>query len=368
MKTILIISPEAWTAHTVSKHHYAMTLAARGSTVYFLNPPDNGLRTFHFEDVAGHPGLRIVSAPQVARGLRFYPPILRRWLEARWLSQFEQAAGHPVDVVWLFENSRFFDLGFAGQRLKIYHQVDLNQVFSPKWAASTADICLCTTDLIRARLLPANSATYKIHHGLAQVDSPASLTSEQAAWFDTQGPHAVYIGNLEMEYLDVDLLARLPQHAPHVRFHFVGGSRNDGALRQKAAAFPNVTWWGRVDSTLIPAILERADVLLVTYQAARYKDQASPHKFMEYLASGKVIVASYTDEYRDKRHLLEMVDAPEEYLATLDRVIADLSEYNSPKRQEARRAFANEHTYEKQLDRIDDLLRKHRLGSQLNAQ
>src|SRR5450755_3125876 len=39
-KTILIISPQAWGQMYISKHHYAITLAKLGNTVYFLNPPE----------------------------------------------------------------------------------------------------------------------------------------------------------------------------------------------------------------------------------------------------------------------------------------------------------------------------------------
>ena len=40
-KTILILSPQSWGTMYVAKHHYAIELASRGNTVYFLNPPDN---------------------------------------------------------------------------------------------------------------------------------------------------------------------------------------------------------------------------------------------------------------------------------------------------------------------------------------
>ena len=38
-KTILLISPQSWGTMFLSKHHYAIELARRGNTVYFLNPP-----------------------------------------------------------------------------------------------------------------------------------------------------------------------------------------------------------------------------------------------------------------------------------------------------------------------------------------
>ena len=74
-------------------------------------------------------------------------------------------------MVWLFENSRFFDLAFAGERLKIYHQVDLNQNFNPKTAAATADICFCSSDRIKERILPFNALVHKIHHGLPEIET-----------------------------------------------------------------------------------------------------------------------------------------------------------------------------------------------------
>ena len=148
MTTVLIVSPEPWDGHTVSKHHYAVTLAMSGYRVLFLDPPTNEI---HLVVTASqpHPNLFVVQAPRFGRGLRFYPGFLRRWMERSWLQQLESVVGVAIDVVWLFENSRFFDMRFAGHRLKIYHQVDLNQNFNPATAARTADICFCTSDGIR---------------------------------------------------------------------------------------------------------------------------------------------------------------------------------------------------------------------------
>lgn len=358
---VLIISPEPWDAHSVSKHHYAMTLAARGSQVFFLNPPDSSLDAIHIQTVSNNPRLYIVTAPRVAAGLRFYPSALRCWIEGRWLSRLEKATACKINVVWLFENSRFFDMRLAGRRLKIYHQVDLNQDFHPQRAARSADICFCTSDFIKQVLLPFNSRVYKIHHGLALAPVSPPMTEEQVNRFKGNVPHAIYIGNLEMAYLDIELFSQLVNRFTGVKFHFVGGFSDDGHLRVKTLPLPNVVWWGKVNSTLIPAILDYADILLVAYQAKRYRDQSSPHKFMEYLASGKTVVTTYTDEYKDKRHLLEMVDDSIDYLAAFDRVVSNLADYNSPERQAARKAFAQAHTYEKQLDKIIDLLKQSRL-------
>lgn len=360
--TILVISPENWGAHTVSKHHYAMALADRGAKVFFLNPPDDSLTAIKIELADNLPNLYVISAPKFATGLRFYPVFLRRWFEARWLKKLEDHIGVSVDVIWLFENSRFFDMTFAGNRLKIYHQVDLNQDFQVETAAKTADICFSTTDFISQRLQAYNSRVYKIHHGVSIVDDIPALSADMEGNFRLAKAHVGYVGNLDICYLDVPLLSGLVKAFPDVIFHFVGNYREDGLLRSACSEATNVIWWGQVESQLIPAIVNRCNILLVTYLVEAYREQlASPHKMMEYMASGKTIVATYTDEYKDKRHLLEMVDSSSDFPEAFARVVENLSEYNSTEKQATRVEYARQHSYDRQLDKIVGLIRNNGL-------
>lgn len=364
MASILLISPEPWAAHAVSKHHYARLLAALGHLVLFVEPPDPSLSHLELHPIEDQPCLLLVRGPRVAPGLRFVPGPLRRWLERRWLNQLEERLGHRIEVIWLFENSRFYDLRFAGDRLRIYHQVDLNQTFHPFEAARSADICFCTTELIRQRLLPHNPRVMRLHHGLAPCYETLELDASQQQRLDGPGVHAAYIGNLDMAYLDQELLIRLIQAHPTVHFHLIGGYRPDSRLRQELFACPQVHWWGQVPSSLIPRILDCMDLQLVCYQASHHADQASPHKFLEYLASGRTIVATYTAEYAAHAHLLAMSEpgSNDGYLPLFASVLADLPHWNSPQRQAARQAFAADHTYSRQLQRIDGQLLAHGLS------
>lgn len=359
-RNILIISPEPWDGHFVSKHHYAVVLAMQGCNVYFLDPPAADLSSPAIKQTQ-YKNLWSVSGPVVARGLRFYPAWLRRLTEAKWLQRLEAQIGKTFSTIWLFENSRFFDLGFAGRRTKIYHQVDLNQNFHVKQAALSADVCFCTTDYIKNEILPYNADVYKIHHAVADANEVMALTPEQVARYAPDRVNAAYVGNLKMAYLDVQLLAGTVKKFPQVLFHFVGTCRRDEPLYRALKDVKNVWWWGRVDSRQILPVLEQCDILLLTYQKAHYHDQASPHKVMEYLASGKVTVATYTDEYKDKPGLLEMVYEPEAYADKFGEVMSNLDHYNSNTTQNERKAFAKNNTYSKQLDRILTILNRHHL-------
>ena len=164
------------------------------------------------------------------------------------------------------------------------------------------------------------------------------------------------------------MLSGLVGTFPEVVFHFVGNYQEDGKLYRACLDAPNVIWWGKVESSLIPPIINRCDILLVTYLAEQFRAQlASPHKMMEYLSSGKIIVATYTDEYKDKRHLLEMVDDVKDFPNAFARIVANLDEYNSAEQQAARIEYARQHSYDKQLDKIFTLLKKHGLEQKLPA-
>lgn len=358
---ILLISPEAWDAHEVSKHHYARTLASQAHRVFFLDPPEPGLRRLTLEPIPEHPGVERVRTPRVAPGLQRMPGFLRRWLERRWLDRFERLAGCPIKVIWLFENSRFYDLRFAGSRLKIYHQVDLNQAFHPELAASTADVCFCTTELIRQRLLPHNPRCLCLQHGVAIPMAPAPLSPTEQDLFPAGQIHAMYVGNLEMAYLDLDLLVKVIQQHPEVCFHLVGGYSRDGALFQQLDTAANVVWWGQVESLRIPSLLAHADLLLVCYQAQHHPDQSNPHKLMEYMASGRTVVATYTAEYSGHQNLLAMSEAGSNagFTELFASVLANLNHWNSPERISARRFFASDHTYPCQLIRIKAHIQQH---------
>lgn len=365
MSTILIISPEPWDGHFVSKHHYARELARRGHRVLFHGPPDaaGSMRLLPVtEDTVGT--LHVLHAPRVAPGLRLLPGRVRRALEARWLAQVERLAGKQVDVVWNFENSRFYDMRFAGARLKIYHQVDLNQDFHPDIAAETADLAISISAPIEALIKEKSRQFLRITHGcpirsLIEIDSlKNTISSGEIDELFSQFPkNAVLTGNLEIPYLDLELLYDLVVRHPVCGFHFVGRFTPNKGLHAMLANAKNAIFWGLQPSDKLPLYLSRADVLLVAYHALDHIEQlANPHKLMEYMASGVVTVASYCADYESKRHLLSMVDRREDFISIFRSVVENIEFWNSPEKRAERQLFAAENTYERQIERINATL------------
>lgn len=281
------------------------------------------------------------------------PGFLRRRVDRKIYHAFEKLAGCRFDVIWNFENSRFYDFRFAPPTVfKIYHQVDLNQDFHPQLAAKTADICFCTTDLILSEIKIFNEHSFKIHHGVSPDAFAGKDYLPAQTENDTKNITALYIGNLDMPYIDIDVVENLVKTFSRVNFFFVGPYLEEKPFFKRMQQYENCFLKGRVKSEELKQYTTQSDIQLVFYKEEYQDDQASPHKMMEYMASGKVIVATYTDEYKNS-DLLLMSKINEEIPSLFEYAMTNLSLLNSDEQRQKRIAFAGEHTYDKQLDKIE---------------
>lgn len=353
---ILIISPEAWGNSFVSKHHYAVALSQRGNRVYFLNPPSS---EFRLEEI--RPNLFVLDYKPLFRGLGYFPRWLSALLTRIEIRYLEKKCSVSFTILWNFDSSRFFQLNaLPNELLKIAHLVDLTENFQRDKLASTSDICFCTTDFISTELSKYNHKVYKIPHAYTPPLAPIAIEDFRSKDYNV---HAGYVGNLSIKYLDWQLIYQLVTKHTEVAFYFIGPLGKSNLSRsvqldnfiQKVQDQPNTFFLGEKPSSSIPAYLDHFDILLLTYKAEEYKEQlASPHKMLEYLASGKVIVATYTDEYKDKRELVEMVDFNAELPKQFRKVVAYLEYYNSLELIALRQQYSMENTYEKQIKRIEN--------------
>ncbi|MEO9473980.1 MAG: glycosyltransferase [Cyclobacteriaceae bacterium] len=355
-KAILIISPEPWDHIFVSKHHYAKHLAARGNKVYFLNPPSdqNRITPSRYEN------LSILDYSGFVNGLRFLPKTLRKPLIKRVWRKLEQMAGLRFDVIWSFDNSVFYEFdALPDNVLKISHIVDLNQDFMTERAARSADICFATTRQIKDRLSKFNPRTFQVTHGVnvPEVDALDVMLPGLNEF------KVVYAGNLGMPYMDWEILNMAASRLKNVDFVFYGPgegeldiySSNQRASKDSFLGLENTYFPGKVDSAKLPAIYLASHVLLIAYQEVHHRDQANPHKMMEYLASGKPIVATYTAEYADLDFIC-MSKRNEDWPDLLQHTIENLDSENTPEKVTARKAFALNNTYDKQIDRIEEII------------
>jgi glycosyltransferase involved in cell wall biosynthesis len=342
----------------VSKHHYAIKLAERGNSVYFLNAPSRDLK----KDIVieqTNKGVYVVDYIAPLKGLRFLPSFLRNSIERRFIKKLERKINKTFDIIWNFENSRFYDFRFASNEVvKVYHQVDLDQNYHPAIAAKTADIVFAVNDVIKNHL-ESFAPAIKIPHAFSGnfTDQAVKVLSGDASQIEKhERPQVYYVGNLGSAYLDLNLLQQLIIQHPEVDFNLVGPYGDSEAVK-KLAEYKHVHLLGKHTPEQVMRFLDDADILLLLYAVDLFPDQrTSSHKVMEYLASGKAIVSTHLGEFDDKRDLLYMAEKSKDLPRLFDFCVTHIDEINDPAKMKKRIQFAMDNTYEARVVQIEKLI------------
>ena len=305
--------------------------------VYFLNPPSGAYNLTSSE----YDLVSILDYPGFWKGLHRLPKSIRKLNLRKVYRKIESLIGERIDVIWSFDNSVFFDFDLLPTDvLKVSHIVDFNQDFQFERAARTADICLGSTSGIVNKQRKYNANSFFVNHGCTSQKS-------QEYVLETSGLSIGYGGNLEIPYLDWELLNEAFRQFPQATFYFAG----PGKPKTDAS---NVTYLGELSKGQLLGFIERMDLLIIVYRADEFKDQLSnPHKMMEYLSTGKPVVATYTEEYKDHQHLIAMSETNQVWIQKLGEVINHLEEWSAPALVTERKEIVAENTYIKQIHRIE---------------
>ena len=350
-KNILIISPEPWEHIFVSKHHYATHLASLANKVFFLNPPSK-ISECNRTD---HENLYLVFYKGFLKGLRYLPSFIQKVIIRNKFYKIQKLCQTKFDIIWSFDNSVFFD--FSALPNEVYcisHIVDWNQDFEFKKASKTANLCLATTSFILEKQLKYNSNSHNIGHGFNYV-------LDKKTKFELKGKNKIkcgYAGNLDIQYIDWNLIESLLMEFPFVDFHFVG-QWNSKANFPKIYEKQNFHYYGKIHSNNLPAFYKSVNILILVYLHEKYPEQlANPHKMMEYLASGVMILATWTEEYKKLAadRLILMIKSREDFIERFKNVIKDLEKWNDHQKTKARVSSAEKSNYKRQIIRIEKLL------------
>lgn len=358
-KTILILSPESWGAHFVSKHHYASELAEH-NTVFFSGPP-----SFCWPSKKQiQPQLYEICYPRIP-GLNRLPRRARtvlQWMQCRIV---ESLVGKKLDVVWSFDPFVIQNLKLWRTKYSIYHGVDLHSCPLEEECVASADLALFSSDLLAAKFSHVPTPCYQMNHGLSRhflYHLPGTCNQSRR-----NGPRRLrvgLVGNLHYEFLDYEILFRIVDAHPEVDFVFVGPKRRSNLGRATRVAEirllegrSNTRLAGTVPPKELPGLYDEFDMFLMCYSGDRHRTElANPHKILEFLSSGKVTVCHYVDQYRNRRDLVEMVDRTADLPARFAEVVRDLGRYNAPEIMEQRRNFARMNSYARHIEKVASLL------------
>ena len=369
-KTILIISPQKWGKMHISKHHYALELAKKGNIVYFLNPP---VRQFL-------PKIRVSKNEKFDNlfiidysfffpyNLRFHFRTLFDKLLYKNITFILKKIKQKIDVVWCFDTNLLSGFHAFKNTVKIYHPVDNISGTNQKGLLESADFVFSLSEVITKDLQTYhNQKIYFINHGLSDY----FIKHKQKSTRKNIKKSAYFVGNVLLASLDRIITKKIITENHNITFTFIGaydyssnnisGSSDADALKfvEFLKKSDNVILKGMIHPKNIPEELQNADILLVLIDPQKDINKGSnSHKILEYLSTGKVIVANHISTYADKPGLIEMVDEMhnDKLPALFKKVINNLDYYNSPELQKKRIEFALNNTYAKQIERIEKII------------
>jgi hypothetical protein len=373
-KTILIISPQAWGKMFLSKHHYAVELAAKGNKVFFLNPPgENPLleEAVEIKQADGYPGLFIINHKLFfPYNIKFHFVTLYNFLMRTQVKKILKKIKEPVQIIWSFDIGNLYPFRlFPKNSIRIFHPVDEPLTSEAIAAAKGAGVIFSVTKEILEKYKNFQVPAFFVNHGVSTVFLKEHLHHEYV-----QGnPIRVgYAGNLLRKDIDGACLLQLIRENPAVQFEFWGayqfhhsnvGGIEDEEIKKftyELKAQANVILHGPVAAAELSKAYHSVDVFLICYDIMKDQSRGTNyHKVMEYLSTGKVIVSNNITTYAEMTDLIVMCNSRlnnHEMPMLFKKVINNLSYYNSYNLISKRKSFASQNTYANQLHQIEQQL------------
>ncbi len=370
-KTILIISPQSWGKMFVSKHHYAVELAKRGNTVYFLNPPDEKLQESIVikNEVEGLPLFCIYHKINFPYFLKFHMIGLFHRLMKQQVKKILKKIGRPLDIIWSFDLENLYPFRlFPDKALRIFHPVDEPRTSNAILAAEGADVIFSVTHEILEKYHNNKASKWFINHGISGDFFNLELSGQNA----NEKIHIGVAGNLLRPDIDHKIFLQIIDENVDVIFECWGSySFNDAnlagednsevqrfikALQQK----PNVTLHGAVGTRALVQGFTKMDGFLICYDVLLDQSKGTNyHKINEFLATGKVVISNNVSTYERYPGLIEMVkerNNNERLPILFKEIIQNISTFNSRASMERRINFAHNNSYSKHLNEIEQIV------------
>jgi len=163
-----------------------------------------------------------------------------------------------------------------------------------------------------------------------------------------------YVGIIQQDRIDLDLIAYLAETNPKKSFAFVGPvwPNFKKRVKEKLGQLNNVYWLGRKHYWEVPAYISKFDVAIVPHLVNEFGKHTSLLKVLEYLACGKPVVSTPTAGTGAFKTVIKLADTPVKF----NQALLDALESNTERDQERRRHTAAQHTWAKRaqfmLDKV----------------
>lgn len=379
---IICISMTFWDAVWLSNHQYMKRLSEHNRVLYverpvtFLSYFSPNQREFVSRQIGRwwSGGVRQISenlyvaSPPPVSPLRFEKPInwFNQQMRARWAQGAARKLGFQNPLLWIYDPDAGAMIGHVGEKMALYAVTDDHPTMAQRSNRVQAmrareqellersDLVLTTTENLRDIKREGNPNTHYVPHGIDSAHFSKALDptlEPMPELAEIRGTMIGIIGQINQR-IDVETLTEAARRHPEWTLVFIGPVVRERVDISAMEAMPNIRFLGRRSSEDLPRYLKSISLCLIPYHLDDHTRYMHPLKTLEYLAAGRPVVASPLPALEIYGEYIQLAGDTETFIAAMERALAE----DTPEKQQARAAYASQHTWEHRLEKISTLV------------
>jgi glycosyltransferase involved in cell wall biosynthesis len=370
----IICFAKDWSEDPTSNNH-VMKLLSRQNRVLWLN--SIAMRT---PSLKSSRDLRKIFAklrhfsrgPELVEpGMWVYTPIvlpfphsklasrLNRWILRATLALLRRKLNMRTFQLWTFLPTSVEYVGQLGESLVVYYCTDEWSQFSyldgqkmatmERRLCEQADLVFATAGSLVERRRAFNPETYLASHGVDHAHFALALSPQTRVASELLAlpkPVIGFIGLIE-EWIDQDLIAHVAERHPEWSIVLVGKAAVDVS---RLARLATVHLLGRRPYADLPAYCKGFSAGIIPFVLNELTRHVNPIKLREYLSAGLPVVTTPLPEVVHYAEHASIAREPQEFLAALERAVAE----DTPTLRERRSERMRKETWEHKVAEIGD--------------
>ncbi|MCD6011890.1 MAG: glycosyltransferase family 1 protein [Flavipsychrobacter sp.] len=221
------------------------------------------------------------------------------------------------------------------------------EVLEPQLIAKS-DLCVANSTYLASYCRKYNPHSYNVGQGCElDIFTNATGGAKPSDMVGIPGPVVGYVGVMQTNRLDIEILAHVAEHLPHMNIVLVG-PEDEEFKASRLHAIKNIHFLGPKPPTELPAYINSFEVCLNPQLVNQTTIGNYPRKIDEYLAIGKPVVATATEAMTFFAEHTYLAKTKEDYVQLIQQALAE--DNNTLHAQ--RSAFASSHTWENSVKEI----------------
>jgi glycosyltransferase involved in cell wall biosynthesis len=249
-----------------------------------------------------------------------------------------------------------------GFKFIVYHCVD-DLAAAPRLPRETieieerrlldaANVVFVTSEVLRKKAEPLTRGLLRYYPNVADFDHFKQARSPQTFIPDDllsiSKPRIGFVGAVSGYKVDFALISEAARMRPNWHWILIGQvGEGDPHTDITQLNLPNVHLFGSRSYADLPGYLKGMDVTVLPCVLNDYTASMFPMKFFEYLAAGKVVIATNLPSLEPHRSIFVVANTAQEFVDSLEKVFSGEIKFNEEMDQAAR-----ENTWQLRLDRM----------------